>query len=112
MDLVQFLTIEISRIIPDPDQPRRFFDETALQELTESVKVNGVIQPIMLRPNGDVGYMVVCGERRYRASIAAGLTELPAVVRAFPHEQALELQLIENLQRKDVHPMEEAVAFQ
>lgn len=111
MEVAQFLTIEISRIIPDPDQPRRFFDETALSELTESVKVNGVIQPIMLRPNGDIGYMVVCGERRYRASIAAGLTEIPAVVRELTNEQALELQIIENLQRKDVHPMEEAVAF-
>ncbi|MBK7885509.1 MAG: ParB/RepB/Spo0J family partition protein [Chitinophagaceae bacterium] len=81
-----------------------------MTELVESIKTNGVLQPILVRPKGK-GYMLVCGERRYRATKEAGLTEVPAVIREMTDDEALEAQIIENLQRKDVHPMEEAVAF-
>ncbi|MFL5809211.1 MAG: ParB/RepB/Spo0J family partition protein [Flavisolibacter sp.] len=103
-------TIPIKDIHPDPNQPRKFYDETAMQELVSSVKDKGVLQPILIRPNGN-GYKLVCGERRYRAAKAAGLSEIPTVIRNLSDDEALELQIIENLQRKDVHPMEEAVAF-
>jgi ParB family chromosome partitioning protein len=106
----EFKIIPLKEIHPDPNQPRRIYDETAMQELTQSVKEKGVLQPILIRPNGK-GYILVCGERRYRASKDAGLEEIPAVIRAMDDNEALELQIIENLQRKDVHPMEEAVAF-
>jgi ParB family chromosome partitioning protein len=111
----EFKTITLGLIAPDPNQPRKFYDPAAMQELVASVKEKGVIQPILIRPNahgdGNVPYILVCGERRYRASTEAGLLEIPAVIRELTDEEALELQIIENLQRKDVHPMEEAVAF-
>jgi ParB/RepB/Spo0J family partition protein len=103
-------TIPIKDIHPDPNQPRKFYDQSAMQELTLSVKEKGVLQPILIRPNGS-GYKLVCGERRYRAAKEAGLSEIPTVIRHLTDDEALELQIIENLQRKDVHPMEEAVAF-
>jgi ParB/RepB/Spo0J family partition protein len=106
----EFKTIALKEIRPDENQPRKFYEETAMQELISSVKEKGVLQPILIRPNGK-GYILVCGERRYRASKEAGLEEIPAVIRQLSDEEALELQIIENLQRKDVHPMEEAVAF-
>lgn len=102
--------ILLSEITPDPNQPRKFYDEAAMNELTDSVREKGVLQPILVRPNGK-GYLLVCGERRFRAATAAFLKEIPAVIRELTDEGALELQIIENLQRKDVHPMEEAVAF-
>jgi ParB/RepB/Spo0J family partition protein len=106
----EFKTIAVKDIHPDPNQPRKFYDESAMSELTASIKEKGVLQPILIRPNGK-GYILVCGERRYRASQSAGLEEIPAVIREMSDDEALELQIIENLQRKDVHPMEEAVAF-
>jgi ParB family chromosome partitioning protein len=106
----EFKNVLICDIHPDPNQPRKFYDETAMQELTVSVKEKGVLQPILIRPNGK-GYILVCGERRYKASQAAGKEDIPAVIRQMSDEEALELQIIENLQRKDVHAMEEAVAF-
>lgn len=114
--MAEFKNIPLKSISVDPNQPRKFFDENALQELTDSVRVNDVIQPIMVRPNGKDKYKLVMGERRYVASMrvmAAYKTRntIPAVIRELTDEQALELQIIENLQRKDVHPMEEAVAF-
>lgn len=108
--MTDFKIIPLSEIKPDPNQPRKYYDELAMQELTQSVKEKGILQPILLRPNGK-GYILVCGERRYKAATAAGLTEIPAVIRKLSDDEALELQIIENLQRKDVHPMEEAVAF-
>lgn len=108
--MTDFKTIAIVDIKPDPNQPRKIYDEAAMAELTESIKEKGILQPILIRPNGN-GYLLVCGERRYRAGKEAGLTEMPAVIRKLTDDEALELQIIENLQRKDVHPMEEAVAF-
>jgi ParB/RepB/Spo0J family partition protein len=105
-----FKLIPLSEITPDPNQPRKFFDPSALTELTESIIANGVIQPILIRPI-DAGYMLVYGERRYRASVDAGITEIPAIIRDMTDVEALEIQIIENLQRRDVHPIEEATAF-
>jgi ParB family chromosome partitioning protein len=105
-----FKMVPLGDIHADPNQPRRLYDETAMQELTDSVKEKGILQPLLLRPNAK-GYIIVCGERRYRAAGTAGLAEIPAVIRELSDDEALELQIIENLQRKDVHPMEEAVAF-
>jgi ParB family transcriptional regulator, chromosome partitioning protein len=105
-----FLNVSLKNIVADPNQPRKYYDETAMAELTDSVRENGVIQPILLRPHGKK-YMLVCGERRYRASNNAALKEIPSVIRNLSDAEALELQIIENLQRKEVHPMEEAVAF-
>ncbi|MBK7885162.1 MAG: ParB/RepB/Spo0J family partition protein [Chitinophagaceae bacterium] len=106
----EFKFLEVKKITADVNQPRKFFDTSAMTELVESIKTNGVLQPILVRPKGK-GYMLVCGERRYRATKEAGLTEVPAVIREMTDDEALEAQIIENLQRKDVHPMEEAVAF-
>lgn len=105
--------LPISKIIPDPNQPRKNFDPEELDELAESVKKHGVLQPIIVRPVPNVpdSYMIVFGERRFRASCLANLQEIPATVRNLTDEEAYELQIIENLQRKDVHPMEEARAF-
>lgn len=105
-------TLLINMITADPNQPRKFFDESSMAELTESVKANGILQPILVRPNAEKpGYLLVCGERRLRAAKEAGLTEIPAVIRELSNDEALEVQIVENLQRKDVNPMEEAVAF-
>lgn len=108
--MTDFKNVLLSEIKPDPNQPRKYYDETAMQELTDSIKEKGILQPILIRPNGK-GYILVCGERRVRAATSAGLKDVPAVIRELTDDEALELQIIENLQRKDVHPMEEAVAF-
>ena len=100
----------LSAIIIGKTNPRKVFDEDAINELAQSIKQKGVIQPILLRPVGD-SLELVCGERRYRASMIAGLTEIPAYVRTLTDDEALEAQITENLQRKDVHPMDEAYAF-
>lgn len=107
---LEFAQIELNNIIPDPNQPRRYFNETQLKDLTESILQKGVIQPILVRPSG-AGYMIVSGERRYRASREAGLVSIPAMVRELSDSEALEIQITENLQREDVKPMEEAIAF-
>jgi ParB family transcriptional regulator, chromosome partitioning protein len=106
-----FLNVPLKNIVADPNQPRKYYDKTAMEELENSVIKNGIIQPILLRPHGKK-YMLVCGERRYRASGAVGIKEIPAVIRELSDTETLELQIVENLQRKEVHPMEEAVAFQ
>jgi len=112
--------ILLSSIKPDPNQPRKYFSQVDMDELTESVREKGVLQPILVRPwasdTPEQTYILVCGERRYRAALAVQAAfqtrnTIPAVIRELADEEALELQIIENLQRKDVHPMEEAVAF-
>lgn len=108
--MTDFKTIPLSAIHVDKNQPRKFFDDISLKELTESVKLKGVIQPIMVRAN-KTGYILVCGERRVKAANNAGLTEVPAVIRTLTDEEALEIQFIENIQREDVHPMDEATTF-
>lgn len=100
-------TIEIDKITRNPNQPRKNFDETALQELADSIKQNGVLQPILVRKVG-IKYQIVAGERRYQASKLAGLNEIPAVVRDIDDKEVFQLALIENLQRSDLSPMEEA----
>lgn len=103
-------TIEISKITRNPNQPRKNFDETALQELANSIKQNGVLQPILVRKIGGK-YQIVAGERRYQASKLAGLKEIPAVVRDIDDKEVFQLALIENLQRSDLSPMEEAKGY-
>lgn len=103
-------SIEIALIQPHPDQPRRHFDDGALQELADSIAKRGVIQPIIVRPRGS-GYQIVAGERRWRAAQRAQLHRIPAIVRDFDEAETLEIALIENIQREDLNPIEEAEAY-
>ncbi len=100
--------IPVERIESNPNQPRMIFDEAALQELTASIREHGVLQPILVRPLGDNRYQLVAGERRWRASKAAGLETVPALVEELDDDTALEISIIENLQREDLSPLEEA----
>lgn len=104
-------TIDITKISPHPDQPRRHFDEAALQELTESISERGVIQPILVREMEPGRYQLVAGERRWRAAQRARLHQIPAIVRALSDAETLEIALIENIQRQDLNPVEEAEAY-
>jgi ParB family chromosome partitioning protein len=104
-------TIKISEIRPDDDQPRKHFDQTALDELSASIAVHGVIQPIVLTPRKAGGYTIVAGERRYRAASQAGLDKIPAIVRTLTDQHKLELSLIENLQRRNLNIIETATAY-
>lgn len=103
-------SIEVALIQPHPEQPRRHFDECALQELAESIGKRGVIQPIIVRPHGG-GFQIVAGERRWRAAQRAHLHRIPAIVRDFDEAETLEIALIENIQREDLNPIEEAEAY-
>jgi ParB family chromosome partitioning protein len=104
------INIDINKIIPNPRQPRSEFPQETLTELAESIRSQGVIAPILARPkNGK--YEIVAGERRWRAARKAGLSMLPAIVKEFSDEESLELALVENLQREDLNPMEEAEAY-
>jgi len=104
-------TLPIGKLRPNPDQPRRTFDENALAELASSLKSHGVIQPILAEDAGDGSYVIVAGERRYRAAKMAGLSELPVIVRSFDPQKRLEIALIENVQREDLNAVEEAEAY-
>ncbi|EQA6113872.1 ParB/RepB/Spo0J family partition protein [Listeria monocytogenes] len=103
--------IATKEIKPNPYQPRKIFDAKAINELRDSIKIHGVLQPIILR-NTDKGYEIVVGERRYRAAKEAKLKEIPAVVRDLTEEEMMELSVIENLQREDLSPLEEAESYQ
>ncbi|GLS99635.1 chromosome partitioning protein ParB [Sphingobium jiangsuense] len=103
--------IDISTIYPHPDQPRKQFDETALQELADSIAERGVIQPIIVRALARGGYQIVAGERRWRAAQRARLHQIPAIVRDFTDAETMEIALIENVQRQDLNPVEEAEAY-
>ena len=105
------VTLRISDIEPNRDQPRKDFDEGALAELSQSIMQYGVLQPILVRPLPLGGYQIVAGERRFRASRMAGLTEIPAVIRELSDNETMELALIENLQREDLTPIEEAKGY-
>jgi ParB/RepB/Spo0J family partition protein len=109
MSKAQLQNVPIKKISPNPNQPRRHF--SGLEELAESIKNEGLLTPILLRPKGN-GYEIVSGERRYRAAKLAGLTELPAQVQELDDQRAFELAVVENLQRDNLTPMEEAEAFQ
>lgn len=104
--------IELSKIQANPGQPRQIFDEEALEELAASIRQIGVIQPITLREVGNDEYQIIAGERRYRASLKAGLTTVPAYVRTVKDETVMEMALIENIQREDLNSIEIALAYQ
>ena len=104
--------IKLDTIRPNPYQPRKEFDETALAELAESIKLNGVFQPIILRKSAVKGYEIIVGERRVRASRLAGKETIPAIVRVFDEQAMIEVAILENLQREDLSPLEEADAYQ
>lgn len=103
--------LRLSQIEPDKNQPRKFFDEAALEELAASIKEHGLIQPIIVSPLGDDRYRIIAGERRWRASRLAGLEEVPALVREYTAQEISEVSLIENLQREDLNPIEEALGY-
>lgn len=102
--------IKLTEIVADPDQPRRSFDELALDELAASIVEHGILQPIVVTPK-DGGYQIVAGERRYRAAVKAGIDKIPALVRTLTSQHKLELSLIENLQRRDLNVLETATAY-
>ncbi len=104
--------IELSKIQPNPDQPRSVFEAETLDELAASIRALGVIQPITLREIGADKYMIISGERRYRASLAAGLTTIPAYIRTAEDDNVVEMALIENIQREDLNAIEIALAYQ
>lgn len=111
-DAGKAVTLPIDEITPNKEQPRKQFDDEALSELSASIAQHGVLQPLLVRPMAGGGYQIVAGERRYRASRMAGLTEIPVVVRELDDRETAELALIENLQREDLNPMEEALGYQ
>lgn len=107
------MMVAISDLTPSPFQPRRVFNEEALIDLVGSIKEKGVLQPLLVRPSstGETSYEIIAGERRFRASKIAGLTEVPVIIKDFDDKATLEVALIENLQREDLNPLEEAEAY-
>ncbi len=103
--------IKLSMIDPKSDQPRKYFDKAALEELAASIAENGLLQPILVREYADSRYQIIAGERRFRASKLAGLSEIPAIVLDRDDRKVAEIALIENIQREDLNPVEEAMAF-
>ena len=103
--------LEIGLIYPNPNQPRKHFDEEALQELSSSIKTHGVIQPLVVNKGDDGRYMIIAGERRWRASNMAGLEKVPVVIKNYTEKQIKEISIIENLQREDLNPIEAARAI-
>ncbi len=106
------MSLSVASIEPHPEQPRRHFDEAALDELAASIAARGVIQPVVVRPLGEGRYQLVAGERRWRAAQRAQLHEIPALVRDLTEREVMAIALIENLQREDLNPIEEARAYQ
>jgi ParB family transcriptional regulator, chromosome partitioning protein len=105
------IQVEVDRIRPGKQQPRRFFQEKALKELSNSIKEQGVLQPVILSRTGDGTFSLIAGERRWRASVLAGLKKIPALIKNVASKDALEIALIENIQREDLNPIETAEAF-
>ena len=105
------VTLRLSQIEPNRDQPRKIFSEEALNDLADSIREHGVLQPLLVRPLPGGSYQLVAGERRWRASRMAGLQEVPVVIREMDEEQAMEIALIENLQREDLNAIEEATGY-
>ena len=110
-DKCDIRNMKISKIVPNKSQPRDYFDPDDMQQLVESVRDNGVLQPIIVRPVNN-GHEIVAGERRWRAANQLGLKEVPVVVKSLKKEKAMEIALVENLQRADLNPMEKAQAYQ
>ena len=105
------IEVKVSEVRPNPNQPRKFFDEEALQELANSIKVHGVVQPLIVNKDVNGGYMIIAGERRWRASQLAGLETVPVIIKNYTEKQVKEISLIENLQREDLNPIEAARAI-
>ena len=103
--------VPVSRLVPDPEQPRKHFDDSLLVELADSIKQHGIVQPLIVAKNGS-DYIIIAGERRYRAAEIAGLKEVPAIVRSFGDQEKLEIALIENVQREDLTVLDLAAAYQ
>lgn len=103
--------LRIMEIEPNHDQPRKDFDEKALSELAESIEQHGVLQPLVVRPLANGAYQLVAGERRWRAARIAGLTEVPVIIKELSDEEVIEIAMIENLQREDLNPLEEALGY-
>jgi len=103
--------LDINKIYPNPNQPRKYFDEEALQELASSIKLHGVIQPLVVNKTDNDNYMIIAGERRWRASNIAGLEKVPVVIKNYTEKQVKEISIIENLQREDLNPIEAARAI-
>jgi len=103
--------IEIKKLVANPNQPRKNFDQTALEELASSIKIHGIIQPIVVNDQKDGTYMIIAGERRYRASKIAGLNSVPCIIKNYSEKQIKEISIIENLQREDLNPIESARAI-
>lgn len=110
--MVNTSTLNINEIIPNKEQPRKTFDETALEELADSIRQHGVLQPLLVRPLTSGGYQLVAGERRWRASRLAELKEVPVIIKELSDTEAMEIAIIENLQREDLNPIEEAEGLQ
>ena len=104
-------SLKISMIDPKSDQPRKYFDKEALEQLSASIAENGVLQPILVRKYGDERYQIIAGERRFRASKLAGLSEIPAIVLEKDDKKSAEIAIIENVQREDLNPLEEALGY-
>lgn len=104
--------LPINEIVPNRDQPRKTFDEAALEELAQSIKQHGVLQPLLVRPIPSGGYQLVAGERRWRACRIAGLNKVPVVIKELTDTETMEIAIIENLQREDLNPIEEAEGLQ
>ncbi len=111
IDQASVSEVPVSALKPNPQQPRRDFDETALHELAESIRQKGVLQPVLAEPAQDGTYVIIAGERRVRAAKLAGLEKVPVLVRQFSPDEKLEIALIENIQREDLNPIEEALAY-
>lgn len=109
-ELIPSSEIDIENIIPNPNQPRKIFDEDGLRELADSIKIHGVIQPLIVAKRDDK-YLIIAGERRWRASKLAGLTKVPVIVKDYTDQKISEISLIENLQREDLNPIEAAHAI-
>ncbi len=111
VDNEKVLFLDIKLLVPNKEQPRKYFDEEKIQELAESITNYGVLQPILVTKKNE-GYIIVAGERRYRASKSIGLKEVPVIVKELTDKEILEISLIENLQRQDLNPIDEAVGLQ
>lgn len=110
-DNEQVVIVNLNEIEPNKDQPRKVFDEEALNELADSISVHGLIQPILVRPLLNGRYSIIAGERRWRACRIAGLTEIPVIIKALDEKSSEEIAMIENLQREDLNPVEEALGY-
>ena len=107
----KLMLLEINRVHPNPHQPRKQFDQDTLDELAESIKTQGILQPLLVEKISDDDYAIIAGERRYRAALSVGLEKIPVIVKRFSDMQRMEVSLIENIQRENLNPIEEAKAY-